>query len=183
MASKFLPNPLSGLRVSSHQIPAHGLFPNTSVQQKPLMIYHSAFSSSSTTTPSSIEAHVESIRAVVPQWRYTMYSFSHYHSTSHEVLCIASGAAKCCFGGETNPSRIEPELRKGDVVVVPAGVSHRLLKETESPFQMVGCYPPGKQWDMCYGKEGEESQVQSIKAQNWFHKDPIYGEEGPALRV
>ena len=126
---------------------------------------------------------MESVRAVTPQWRYTMYSFSHYHSTSHEVLCITSGAAQCCFGGEANPGRVEPELRKGDVVIVPAGVSHRLLQETERPFLMVGCYPPGKRWDMCYGKEGEESKVQSIKAQSWFQKDPVYGDHGPALEV
>lgn len=112
-----------------------------------------------------------------------MYSTSHFHSTSHEVLCIASGAAKCCFGGEASPGRVEPVLRKGDVVVVPAGVSHRLLEEVEKPFVMVGCYPPGCGWDMCYGRPGEEHRVEGIKDLGWFDKDPVYGDAGPALEV
>ena len=79
-----------------------------------------------------------------------MYSETHFHSTSHEVLAIASGRAQCCFGGEANPDRIEPLLEKGDIVVVPAGVAHRLL-EDYGGFQMVGSYPTGKSWDLCYG--------------------------------
>jgi len=51
-----------------------------------------------------------------------MYSTTHFHSTTHEVLCISKGRAKCCFGGEGNPDRLEVELGKGDVVVLPAGV-------------------------------------------------------------
>ena len=111
-----------------------------------------------------------------------MYSQSHFHSTSHEVLCIASGSAKCCFGHEDNPDRVEPVLSKGDVVVVPAGVSHRLL-EDYGGFQMVGSYPKGCNWDMCYGREGEEEKSKSISKLGWFEKDPIYGSEGPSLNV
>lgn len=75
-----------------------------------------------------------------------MYSTSHFHSTCHEVLCIASGRAKLCFGHEENPERFEPEVSRGDVIVVPAGVAHRLLEDLEGGFQMVGCYPPERQW-------------------------------------
>ena len=74
----------------------------------------------------------------------SMYPFTHYHSTSHEVLSIASGSALCCFGGEDNPERYEAVLERGDVVVVPAGVGHRLLEERERPFTMVGSYPVGR---------------------------------------
>jgi len=48
-----------------------------------------------------------------------------------------------CFGGEDNHSQIEPLLQKGDVVIVPTGVDHRLL-EDYGGFQMVGSYPIGK---------------------------------------
>ena len=123
-------------------IPAWKAVPNTSKQNKPLLIYHQAFENPSAT---KIESHLKSVGVVDPQWRYTMYSQSHFHSTSHEVLCIAAGSAKCCFGQEDNPDRVEPILEKGDVVVVPAGVSHRLL-EDYGGFQMVGSYPPGKNW-------------------------------------
>jgi len=109
-----------------------------------------------------------------------MYSETHFHSTTHEVLVIASGKARCCFGGEENPGRLEPMLEAGDVVIVPAGVAHRLLEEFEG-FLMVGSYPVGKEWDMCYGREDEKEKVKSIKDLAWFERDPIYGDTGPLL--
>jgi len=170
---------LKSLRVSRHHIPAYKGLPNTSIQGKPLLIYHSAFPNASA---SEIESHLDSVGVVSPQWRFTMYSETHFHSTTHEVLVISSGSAQCCFGGEDNPARIEPVLSKGDVVVVPAGVGHRLLEDRSGgSFQMVGSYPVGKHWDMCYGRAGEESKVKAIESLGWFNRDPIYGDEGPAL--
>ncbi|KUJ16834.1 uncharacterized protein LY89DRAFT_65883 [Mollisia scopiformis] len=171
---------LSTLKISRHQIPAHGLIPNTSIQKQPLLIYHSCLPTSA--TASTIEAHLNAINVVTPQWRYTMYSTTHFHSTTHEVLCISSGRAKLCFGGEDNPGRFEPVVEKGDVIIVPAGVGHRLLDDFNSGFEMVGSYPKGKQWDMCYGKKGEESKVKGIGELGWFEKDPLYGDEGPVLQ-
>ncbi|KAL6245693.1 hypothetical protein RBB50_007692 [Rhinocladiella similis] len=171
--------PLNALRVSSHQIPAYKGIPNTSIQGKPLLIYHSVFPSAST---SQIKSHLQAVGVVSPQWEYTMFTETHFHSTTHEVLSIASGSAKCCFGGEQNEGRFEPVLEKGDVVIVPAGVGHRLL-EDYGGFQMVGSYPIGKSWDMCYGREGEEGKVRAIKDLGWFEKDPIYGEDGPSLKA
>lgn len=173
--------PLKELRVSSHQIPACKKVPNTSIQQRPLLIYHSAFQSG--TSASDIESHLSKINVVTPQWRYTMYSQSHFHSTSHEVLCVAAGKAKLCFGGEDNAQRVEPVVGRGDVMVVPAGVAHRLLDDIDGNFSMVGSYPKGKDWDMCYGREGEEEKVERIKTLDWFERDPIYGDEGPCLQV
>lgn len=169
--------PLSSLRVSTHQIPAYNGIPNTSIQGKPLMIYHSVFRNASA---SSIESHLKSVGVVEPAWRYTMYSETHFHSNTHEVLSIAAGSAKCCFGGEENEGRVEPVLQKGDVVIVPAGVGHRLL-EDYGGFQMVGSYPVGKSWDMCYGRPGEERKVKAIAELGWFKQDPIYGNDGPSL--
>jgi uncharacterized protein YjlB len=71
------PNPLKDLKVLKHQIPAHGLTPNTSIQGKPLLIYKSAFPHN--VTASEIERHLSSVGVVKPQWRYTMYSRSHFH--------------------------------------------------------------------------------------------------------
>jgi len=50
-------------------------------------------------------------------------------------------------------------------------------------FVQVGCYPKGYNWDMCYGKPGEESKVEGIKNLPWFERDPVYGDEGPVLEV
>ncbi|OQU97644.1 hypothetical protein CLAIMM_03542 isoform 2 [Cladophialophora immunda] len=101
--------PLNALRVSKHQIPAYEGIPNTSIQGKPLMIYHGVFADPN---PSTIESHLKSVGVVSPQWRYTMFSETHFHSTTHEVLSIASGSAKCCFGGEKNEAEWNPFLSK-----------------------------------------------------------------------
>ncbi|KAJ3545454.1 hypothetical protein NM208_g2502 [Fusarium decemcellulare] len=172
-------NPLSSLRVSTHRIPAHSLIPNCSIQNKPLLIYHSAFQRP--ISASKIESHLTTVGVVIPQWRYTMYSTTHFHSTTHEVLCIIHGRARLCFGGEENDGRVEPVVEEGDVIVVPAGVGHRLLEDLDGGFQMVGSYPDGHNWDMCYGKAGEEKKVDGIKSLDWFQRDPIYGDEGPTI--
>lgn len=75
------------------------------------------------------------------------------------------------------------EAEKGDVLVVPAGVSHRLWEDLEGGFQIVGCYPKGCNWDMCYGQAGEEGVEGRIKALGWFEWDPVYGDQGPVLDV
>lgn len=173
--------PLNLLQVSSYQIPAINHVPNTSIQKKPLLIYHSTFNP--TTSADAIESHFLAVSVVDPQWRYTMYSTSHFHSTTHEVLAIVSGKARLCFGGEENPKRVELTVEMGDVIVVPAGVAHRLLVDVEGGFSMIGAYPRGKSWDMCYGKEGEEEKVKGIEKVEWFSRDPVYGDEGPVLKV
>jgi uncharacterized protein YjlB len=167
------------LQVSRHQIPAFNNFPNTSIQGKPLLIYHSAFQKPSA---SQVESHLSSVGVVAPSWRYTMYSTSHFHSNTHEVLGVFAGSARLCFGGEENPDRVEPVVEQGDVIVVPAGVAHRLM-EDRGDFTMVGSYPGGKSWDMCYGRDDEAERVKRIKDLGWFTEDPIYGKEGPALAV
>jgi len=87
--------PLASLRISTHEIPRYNLIPNTSIQAKPLLIYHSCLPSSA--TASSIEAHLKETGVVIPQWRYTMYNVSHFHASTHEVLCVFSGQAKLCM--------------------------------------------------------------------------------------
>lgn len=48
---------------------------------------------------------------------------------------------------------------------------------------MVGCYPRGCSWDMAYGEKGEEKQIEGIKGLGWFERDPVYGDDGPAVEV
>ncbi|KAL4934609.1 cupin domain-containing protein [Aspergillus undulatus] len=166
---------LSSIRVTSREIPQWRKNPNSSIHAKPLLIYHAAFDA----TPDQLSKHLEEIGEVSPAWVYTMYSETHFHSTSHEVLGVVSGSARLCFGGEENPGRFEPNVAKGDLIIVPAGVAHRLLAEThevQGPFKMVGAYPKGKSWDMCYGREDEGDEIrQNIEGLEWFKRDPLYG--------
>ncbi|USP75558.1 hypothetical protein yc1106_02832 [Curvularia clavata] len=170
--------PLTSLRLTAYFIPSHALIPNTTPHGHPLIIYHSAFPAS--TPPSALEAHLPS-NGLSPQWRYTMYSTTHYHSTTHEFLCIFLGRARLLFGGESNPGKVEAEVAAGDAVLVPAGVGHRLVEDVEGGFEMVGSYPKGCSWDMCYGKEGEEDKAQAVGKVKWVERDPLYGEDGPAV--
>lgn len=48
---------------------------------------------------------------------------------------------------------------------------------------MVGSYPNGHSWDMCYGKASETRAIQGISKLAWFDRDPIYGDKGPVLDV
>lgn len=173
---------LDSLCVSKHFIAAHNRLPNSTVVKKPLLVYRSVFDGDA----AAVESHLKSVGVVVPQWRYSMYSTTHFHSTSHEVLSVTSGRAKLCFGGEENPDRVTPTVQAGDVMVVPAGMAHRLLEDLSGPsggFEMVGSYPIGYHWDMCYGMSGEDDKINNIRTLPWFTQDPIFGEHGPALDV
>ena len=173
-------HPPSDIQVTRRQIPAWERIPNTSIQSNPLMIYHGAFNA----TPAELTRRLEAVGEVMPQWTYTMYSQTHFHSTTNEVLAVVAGRARLCFGGENNPERFEPTVQRGDLIIVPAGVGHRLLDDVgRESFKMVGSYPHQKQWDMCYGQPGEEERVNGIRNVEWFHQDPLYGADGPALHV
>lgn len=172
--------PLSKLEITARQIPRWERLPNTSIQKKPVIIYYGVFDA----TSAQLSRRLEEIGEVTPQWEYTMYSRTHFHSTTHEVLGVVAGRARLCFGGEKNPRRFEPTVQRGDLIIVPAGVGHRLLDDKgDEPFKMIGAYPPQKQWDMCYGRPGEEEKVQGIQHVEWFKRDPLYGEDTPALWI
>ena len=104
----------------------------------------------------------------------------HYHSSAHEVLGVFSGSARVQFGGETG---IVLEVRAGDVVVIPAGVSHRNLGASRN-FGVVGAYPNGQSWDMQYGKPGERPAAdQRIARVPIPATDPVCGVDGPVCAL
>jgi uncharacterized protein YjlB len=57
------------------------------------------------------------------------------------------------------------------------------LEDIKGGFEMVGSYPRGLSWDMCYGKKGEEGKIKGIEKLRWFEKDPVYGEGGPVNEI
>ena len=105
-----------------------------------------------------------------------MYSQTHFHSTTHELLTTSAGKARLLFGGESNPRNVEVDVKKGDAILIPAGVGHRLLEGSHG-FEMVGLYAVrADKWDMCYGQEGEKGVEDRIRKFEWFDRDPLYGE-------
>jgi uncharacterized protein YjlB len=150
----------------------------------------------------AVESHLSQIDTVRPAWRYTMYRQHHYHSNTNEVLCVVSHrGAELCFGGSNesnesgNEGKVVVKVGRGDVIVVPAGVGHALLRELddvedgdedEGKFEMVGSYPVGAEgWDMCMGKgiEKDGREWGNVRKVGWFTRDPIYGDEGPVLEA
>jgi uncharacterized protein YjlB len=111
-------------------------------------------------------------------WRDGIYAFHHYHSTAHEVLACYHGSAEVQLGGEPG---ILYTMNTGDVILIPAGTGHKSLHATDD-FAVVGGYPRGQNWDMCYGKPRERPQAdQNIARVPLPKADPIYGAEGPVM--
>ena len=77
-------------------------------------------------------------------WGYTViYTYPHFHSTTHECLGVATGWMEVELFGR-NGTRLRVEA--GDVIVIPAGVSHSMVGRSED-ILMVGGYPDGRDWD------------------------------------
>jgi uncharacterized protein YjlB len=77
-------------------------------------------------------------------WRYPgIYLYPHFHSTTHECLGVATGWMELALFGRDG---VRVRLEAGDVVVMPAGVSHAMTDASEDVL-VVGGYPEGRDWD------------------------------------
>ncbi|MFC1653021.1 cupin domain-containing protein [Planctomycetota bacterium] len=155
-----------------------GTFPNN--QDLPLIIYDQVF-------PPEDDGLVplERIWTVIEAhhwgnaWTNGIYTYHHYHSTAHEVLIVCQGDVTVQFGG---PQGEQQMLQTGDAVVIPAGVAHKKVQAAHN-FSIVGAYPQGQIYDMCYGKSDERPKAdRNIKAVPIPAEDPIYGLQGPLSR-
>lgn len=112
-------------------------------------------------------------------WVNGVFSYHHYHSVSHEVLCVVSGTARLELGG---PSGKTFDVEAGDVIVIPAGVGHRNAG-SDGSFRVVGAYPPGQErYDIRTGEPGERPGVlENIRRVALPDSDPVFGPEGPLV--
>jgi uncharacterized protein YjlB len=90
-----------------------------------------------------------------PEWRNGLYEMHHYDRIAHEALGICEGWVEAFFGGLGG---IVQTATAGDVIIIPAGVSHKNVKQSEN-FKVVGAHPEGQPWNMKYGRQGERPQV------------------------
>jgi uncharacterized protein YjlB len=112
-------------------------------------------------------------------WRNGVYSFHHYHSTSHEVLGVYSGSALLHLGGEQGQ---KVKVTAGDIIVIPAGVGHKNLGS--DGLGIVGAYPDGRSWDVNRGLPGERPQTdKNIAALPVPAKDPLQGNDGGVTKI
>jgi uncharacterized protein YjlB len=150
-----------------------GTFPNNA--QLPLLVYKGALRLPEQGPASAIESLL-AVHGWGGSWRNGVYRFHHYHSTAHEVLGVYSGTAQVQFGG---PDGIVLTVGRGDVVIIPAGVSHKNVGASAS-FRVVGAYPHGQRPDMNEGRAGERPAAdERIARVPRPQADPVYGKGGP----
>lgn len=151
-----------------------GVFPNSRL---PLLYYRAALAPDAA-SPEAMEA-LFAAGGWPPAWRYTVYTYHHYHSTAHEVLGIASGSARLMLGG---PKGRAFDVTAGDVIVIPAGVVHQQLSKS-GDFLVVGGYPPGQSPDQFRGEAGDRPRAdENIARVPMPETDPVAGRDGPLLQ-
>ncbi len=149
----------------------NGIFPNSAL---PVLLYKIAFALPNDHAPGIIE-EVFDENGWCNSWRNGIYKYNHYHSTTHEVLGIYSGHCRVLLGGEGG---IQLLIEKGDVLILPAGVSHRNVGST-ADFKCIGAYPDGADFDINIGKTGERPGTdENIKRLSVPALDPVYGKNG-----
>lgn len=113
-------------------------------------------------------------------WKQGIYTYHHYHSTTHEVLGVCKGETLLQLGGEKG---ITLFIEKGDVIIIPAGVAHMNLGK-ENDIICVGGYPNGAEYDMKYGKKGERPAAdENIDSLPLPQTDPVFGKKGGLLKI
>ena len=148
----------------------NGWVPNN--PDKPVLLYRDVLPDASDAATAAEELFVES--GWQPQWRDVVFRFHHYHTTAHEVLGCVAGHASIMLGGEDGTI---VELRKGDAVLLPAGVGHAQISASDD-FLLVGAYPPGQQWDLCR-TSASEADLARIRLLPFPLSDPVFGKSGP----
>ena len=113
-------------------------------------------------------------------WVDGIFPYHHFHSIAHEVLGIASGEVQVALGG---PEGRTLTLEAGDIVVMPAGVAHRNVGQSDR-LAVVGAYPGGADWDVKRGEPGEYDAVaKAAAAVSTAVTDPVSGGDGALRRL
>ena len=114
-------------------------------------------------------------------WQYTVFDFHHDHPNAHEALIVSSGSAELMLGG---PEGERVRVQAGDAIVLPAGTGHRRLTAAAG-FQVCGGYPPGQEdYETVSDRDPRPDGVlERIASVPLPETDPIYGREGPLVRL
>jgi uncharacterized protein YjlB len=105
-------------------------------------------------------------------WTDTVYDYTHFHSNAHEVLGIAKGKVTLRLGGNSGSL---VRLKAGDMLVLPAGVGHRRV--SESQVEVVGAYPRGQSH---YDMKRKGRRIPRVALPS---TDPFYGPDGSLLKA
>jgi uncharacterized protein YjlB len=146
----------------------------------PFLVYRGAIDLTGTPDPEQVIERVFRGNGWGNMWRNGIFAYVHYHSMIHEGMGVARGRARVRFGG--NKGR-DMEIVQGDVAVLPAGTGHQCLWHSPD-LVVIGAYPKTGRYDLCRGSRGEHSKaVKSIPRVPLPETDPVFGKEGPLLRL
>jgi uncharacterized protein YjlB len=111
-------------------------------------------------------------------WENGIYAYHHYHADTHEVLGIIRGRARVQFGGKDGPILT---VRAGDVVVIPAGISHK-RESAAGNLLVIGAYPgehePEHEPDIRRGAAVARGRARKRPAAARPEADPVFGRGG-----
>ncbi|KAJ5084917.1 hypothetical protein NUU61_009496 [Penicillium alfredii] len=112
---------------------------------------------------------------------------AHFHPNTHECYAIIRGQSTLVLGREhaATTGGVEVDVSAGDVVVVPAGVSHRSIS-ADNEYRYIGVYPEAApKWrnNFCKGKEDMHLLVEEITSVAVPEDDPVYGKDGPLVTL
>lgn len=148
----------------------NGMLPNS---RFPLLVYRNGVEGGG----------VDAVRARLKRngwynnWQYPgVYTYPHFHSTTHECLGVAVGWLELDVFGRGG---IRIRASAGDFVVMPAGVSHVMVASSDD-IMLVGGYPDGRDWDNIQEdhltEEGRRAAAKRIMMLPIPTLDPVNGE-------
>ena len=145
----------------------------------PVVIYHRVIPPNVVDNADYLE-HLFRSNGWPPQWRYPVYTFTHFHSNTHEALGVFAGTARLQLGGE-NGKIIE--VKVGDVLLLPAGIGHKQISADEE-FMLVGAYPPEMKADLCHDEPAQlAARTKAVIAVPLPDTDPVTGHSEGSMLV
>ncbi len=130
-----------------------GVYPGSVL---PLLLYRAAITTEAENRAAILERGFAQ-NGWCNSWRNGVYSFAHYHSTSHEVLGVFHGSAKLRLGGEHGHT---VEIRSGDVILIPAGVAHQNIGASHG-FWGCGSLPRWTSMGLASRIAGRKAKIRS----------------------
>ncbi|KAH8691755.1 hypothetical protein GQ44DRAFT_636133 [Phaeosphaeriaceae sp. PMI808] len=112
----------------------------------------------------------------------------HFHPNTHECYAIIRGSSRLALGRareDEGTDGVEVDVCVGDVIVIPAGVSHRSLR-SGGGFRYIGVYPKdAPRWrnNHCKGEESMKALAEEIKNVPVPNFDPVFGANGPLSKI
>ncbi|KAF1953103.1 hypothetical protein CC80DRAFT_537866 [Byssothecium circinans] len=112
----------------------------------------------------------------------------HFHPNSHECYAVFQGSSRLVLGREqddTSATGVEVDVFPGDIIVIPAGVSHRSLSSSGN-YRYIGVYPEtGPRWRnvFCQHDESVNELVKEIGTVEVPEHDPVFGLGGPLVLI